>query len=222
MSQYRSVTKQDLARIAALCDNRWDFHYTKSKLATDPIYAAVVEALAVNEMPVLDIGCGMGLLAHYLRAVGSRRIVHGFDFDARKIRSAQIMAERGGLRDCHFHCGDARQALPDFQGNVVILDVLQYLTPEGQTALLTSCAPHVAPGCRLVIRTGLRDDSWRYKVTVAGDWIAKATRWMKAAPVAYPTAEGLRATLATAGLTTTLKPLWGNTPFNNHLVIAER
>ena len=222
MSQHRPVTKQDLARIAALCGNRWDYHYTKSKLATDPIYGAVVEALALNDLPVLDIGCGMGLLAHYLRAAGSGRTVHGFDFDQRKIRSAQAMAKRGGLRDSHFHCGDAREALPDFQGNVVILDVLQYLTPDGQTALLTGCAAHVAPGCRLIIRTGLCDDSWRYKVTVAGDWLAKATRWMKAAPVAYPTANGLRATLGSAGLTTTIRPLWGHTPFNNHLVIAER
>jgi len=182
----------------------------------------VVEALAINELPVMDIGCGMGLLAHYLRAAGSKRTVHGFDFDQRKIRSAQAMAERGGLLDSHFHCGDAREGLPDFRGNVVILDVLQYLTPDAQAGLLASCAAQVAPGGRFVIRTGLADDTWRYKVTVAGDWLAKMTRWMKSAPVAYPTASGLTETLGTCGLKTTIAPLWGHTPFNNHLVIAER
>lgn len=218
----RQVTKDDLVQLARLCDNRWDYHYTRSKLGTDPIYAAVVQALSINELPVLDIGCGMGLLAHYLRAAGSNRTIHGFDFDQRKIRSAIAMAGRGELKDAHFHCGDAREALPDFQGNVVILDVLQYLSPSAQEQLLKACASHVAPGGRLVIRSGLADASWRYKMTVAGDWLAKATRWMKAAPVAYPTADGFKNTLASCGLATSISPLWGHTPFNNHLIIAER
>jgi 2-polyprenyl-3-methyl-5-hydroxy-6-metoxy-1,4-benzoquinol methylase len=218
----RAVTSADLAEIAARCDNRWDYHYTKSKLARDPIYAAVIAALDTNSLPVLDIGCGMGLLAHYLRAAGSMRTVHGFDFDPRKIRSAAAMALRGGMQDCHFHCGDAREALPAFQGNVVILDVLQYLQPEAQRELLLSSAAKVPMGARLILRSGLCDASWRYKITVAGDWLAKGTRWMKAAPVAYPSAEGLRQTLSEAGLDITISPLWGATPFNNHLILAER
>lgn len=218
----RTVTKEDLQRIASLCSNRWDYHYTRSKLGTDPVYAAVAAELSANDLPVLDIGCGMGLLAHYLRAAGSIQAVHGFDFDERKIRSANEMATRSGLQDAQFHCGDARSGLPDFRGNVVILDVLQYLDPAGQKSLLNQCAAQVADGGRLIIRTGLKDESWRYKVTVTGDWIAKVSRWMKAAPVSYPTAEGLAVVMAQNRLRTRVTPLWGRTPFNNHLVVADR
>ncbi|MBL9115839.1 MAG: methyltransferase domain-containing protein [Verrucomicrobiaceae bacterium] len=215
-------TQQQLAAIASACDRRWDRHYTRSKLATDPVYLAVAEVLHPTISPVLDIGCGMGLLAHYLRACGISSPVDGFDFDERKIRSAVSMARRAALKDVHFHCGDAREGLNAFSGSVVILDVLQYLGPEQQRELLLAAAGRVAAGCCLVIRSGLRDDSWRYGVTRLGDWVAKLSLWMKAGPVQYPTAEELRQLLSEQGLAVTVSPLWGGTPFNNHLIVARR
>ena len=217
-----AVTKQQLQEIASRCAQRWDFYYTKSKLGTDPVYAAVVQELKDSTLPVLDIGCGMGLLAHYLRAAGLHMAVEGFDFDARKIRSAEQMATAGSLQNVKFTCGDARSGLDSFAGNVVILDVLQYLDRAAQDELLTDACSRVAPGGKFIIRTGLEDNSWRYKVTVAGDLLAKATRWMKAAPVVYPTAESLTRVFTACGLSVRIQPLWGGTPFNNHLVVAER
>jgi 2-polyprenyl-3-methyl-5-hydroxy-6-metoxy-1,4-benzoquinol methylase len=211
-----------LLAIARTCDRHWDYHYTKSKLATDPVYLAVARELEGTTLPVLDIGCGMGLLAHYLRACGVECAVKGYDFDERKIRSAQQMAARGELKDASFHCGDARIESSDFSGHVVILDVLQYLMPEQQKELLVASASRVAAGAKLIIRSGLMDESWRYLITRAGDWIAKLSLWMKAAPVAYPEADRLREILSNAGLNVKITPLWGNTPFNNHLIVAER
>lgn len=217
-----AVTKQQLRDIASRCDQRWNYFYTKSKLGTDPVYAAVVEELKSSSLPVLDIGCGMGLLAHYLRAAGLQMPVEGFDFDARKIRSAEHMAAAGSLQDVRFTCGDARSGLDAFAGNVVILDVLQYLGREAQDALVADACSRVAHGGKFIIRTGLEDGSWRYKITVAGDLLAKATRWMKAAPVVYPSAQSLTRIFSACGLTVRIQPLWGGTPFNNHLVVAER
>ena len=215
-------TKTQLAEIAAACDRRWDRHYTKSKLATDPVYKAVADVLHGTKSPVLDIGCGIGLLAHYLRACGITSRVDGFDFDERKIRSAVNMARRAALTDVNFHCVDAREGLSAFSGSVVILDVLQYLRPEQQDELLQDAARRVASGSYFVIRSGLRDESWRYFVTRMGDWVAKLTFWMKAAPVQYPTADGLTQLLTEQGLEVSIAPLWGGTPFNNHLIVARR
>ncbi|MES2505463.1 MAG: class I SAM-dependent methyltransferase [Verrucomicrobiota bacterium] len=215
-------TPAQLENIAALCDRRWDFFYTRSKLASDPVYQAVVREIGESALPVLDIGCGIGLLAHYLRACGHTAQVTGFDYDQRKIDSAGAMVRKSGQQGLTFSAGDARTGLPEFSGHVVILDILQFFTPAEQNALITAAAARVAPGGKLVIRTGLRDDSWRFRVTVLGDYLAKVTFWMKAAPTCYPDAEQFRKVLTEAGLQVQICPLWGGTPFNNHLIVAQR
>jgi 2-polyprenyl-3-methyl-5-hydroxy-6-metoxy-1,4-benzoquinol methylase len=215
-----TVTQTEIADIAACCDSTWDRHYTAAKLRTDPVYAAVEAELRGTDLPVLDIGCGIGLLAHWLRRCGIHVPVTGLDYDKRKIRSAQAMAE--ALSDVSYAAHDAKQGLPDHAGNVVILDILQFFTREEQDALLRLAAQRVAPGGKLLIRSGLRGNSWRYRITVACDWLARLTFWMKAAPTCYPSAEQFQEVLTKAGLRVTITPLWGRTPFFNHLIRAER
>lgn len=215
-------TLAQLENIAALCERRWDFFYTRSKLASDPVYQAVVREIGQSDLPVLDIGCGIGLLAHYLRTCGYTAPITGFDYDQRKITSAEEMVAKSGHQGLAFSAGDARTGLPDFSGQVVILDILQFFTLDEQNALLTAAAARVAPGGKLVIRTCLRDSSGRYKITVIGDYIAKFTFWMKDAPTAYPDAQQFNEVLSAAGLQVKISPLWGGTPFNNHLIVAQR
>lgn len=210
----------DLKRIARRCQRRWDRFYVPVKLHTDPVYGAVASQLGGSPLPVLDIGCGIGLLAHYLRGLGLGMPVIGFDYDKRKISSAKAMV--GDLAEVRFSVGDARTELPPHRGHVVILDILQFFTADEQSALLREAAARVAPGGKLIIRSCLHDESWRYRVTVLGDWLAKATAWMMAGPVAYPTEAQFRSVLGGAGLKVEMIPLWGGTPFNNHLITAER
>jgi trans-aconitate methyltransferase len=214
------LSDQALGQIAARCWKRWDRHYVPIKLATDPVYAAVADLVLPTALPVLDIGCGIGLLTHYLRGLGFEAPITGFDYDARKIESATVMAE--GLSNVSFSVGDARTQLPPHAGHVVILDILQFFQPEEQNALLRVAAERLAPGGCLVIRSGVCDDTWRYRVTVAGDWLAKATFWMKSGPVAYPTLTQFEDTLSACGLQVNWQPLWGGTPFNNYLITATK
>jgi len=211
-----------LEAIASLCDARWDHFYTKAKLGSDPVYSAVSREVHSSPLPLLDIGCGIGLLAHYLRACGQDAPVTGFDYDQRKITAAARMATKAGRRDLSFASGDARTGLPEFSGHVVILDILQFFTEPEQDALLTTAASRVAPGGKLIIRSGLRDESWRFRITVLGDYLAKFTFWMKAAPTRYPEAEQFQRVLNAAGLNVRIEPMWGGTPFNNYLIVGER
>ncbi|MBN8417289.1 MAG: class I SAM-dependent methyltransferase [Verrucomicrobia bacterium] len=211
-----------LKRIALLSATRHERFYTVAKLRSDPVYAAVTRELAGASLPVLDIGCGIGLLALYLRESGFTPAIAGFDYDVRKIASAQALVKRGGYEGLSYMNGDARTGLPDFSGNVVILDILQFFAPEEQASLLQAAASRVAQGGKLIIRTGLRDASLRFHITVAGDWLAKVTHWMKEGPVCYPDRALFESVLSAAGLRVRVQPLWGGTPFNNHLVVAER
>ena len=211
-----------LKRLSKVSARLWDRHYVPTKLRSDPVYAAVTRELEGSLLPVLDIGCGIGLLAFYLRETGFKPKITGFDYDARKIDSARHMTLRGGYEGLSFMTGDARTGLPDFDGNVVILDILQFFTRAEQETLLRAAAARVAEGGKLIIRSCLEDDSTRFRITVAGDWFAKLTFWMKAAPVSYPDRELFESVLSAAGLKVRVQPLWGGTPFNNHLIVAER
>ena len=148
----------------------------------------------------------------------------GIDYDGRKIEDAKRLAaehyaDRGHLE---FREGDAREGIPDFEGNVTILVILQFFTPEEQERLLTNAAACVAPGRKLVIRSTLRERGWRFKMTQAGDLLAKITRWMRAAPTHYPTEASIRTVLEQAGLQGECRPLWGKTPFSNYLLSFQR
>lgn len=206
-----------IREIAGSFPGHWDRHYAAAKLRTDPLYEALAADLAGSGMPLLDIGCGIGLSAHFLRSRGIDVPVHGLDYDSRKIRSARKAAASAGLGGVTFEAHDARSGLPDHQGNVCILDILQFFDPAAQESLLRLAASRVAPGGLLLIRSGIRDDSWRFKITVAGDLLAKATRWMKAAPSHYPTRGDFERILGPSG-DLEITPLWGKTPFNNHWI----
>jgi 2-polyprenyl-3-methyl-5-hydroxy-6-metoxy-1,4-benzoquinol methylase len=207
--------------IAARFPGRWDRNYVAAKLRTDPLYTALAETLRGPQLPLLDIGCGLGLLAFFLRAEGIEVPILGLDYDSRKIDSARRAIASFDGNNLTFSHHDARTGLPDHHGNVSILDILQFFTPDEQEALLKLAVSRVAPGGKLIIRSGLRDESWRFKITVAGDWLAKATFWMKAAPTYYPATDDFLRILGPFG-SVEISPLWGNTPFNNHLIVLTR
>src|SRR3546814_2174700 len=75
----------------------------------------------------MDLGCGLGLLAHALRQDGQAMPYYGVDNDADKIGRAIAAAGRTGLAPVRFEVVDLAHHLPQHEGSVAILDVLQYL-----------------------------------------------------------------------------------------------
>src|SRR5579875_1735696 len=68
-------------RIADRFRRRGDRIYIHGKLATDPVYDAAARAIAGRPLPLLDIGCGLGLLGHYLHSCGALDEYIGLDHD---------------------------------------------------------------------------------------------------------------------------------------------
>lgn len=202
--------------------NRWDYCYVLSKLRSDPLYPGVLDALRGSHAPLLDMGCGLGLLAHALRHDGQALSYRGVDNDAAKIRRASGVASRAGLAASHFEVMDLATALPVHRGSVAILDVLQYLPAEAQANLLRQAAAMLDGDGRLVLRMALADDSRRGRISRIGDRAANWIGWMQFRPRHYPDAATLRGLLEQAGLRVSLAPLYGNTPFNNWLLVAHR
>lgn len=220
-----AATARGIARAflpASRLGSRWHYHYVQAKLRSDPLYPGIADALRGTRAPLLDLGCGLGLLAHTLRADGIALPYRGVDVDAGKVAKARTAAARAGLADVAFDMVDLAREWPAHTGSVALLDVLQYLAPEAQAATLDAAIGMLAPGARLVIRTGLDDGGARARLTHFADVIGRVSGWMASAPRRYPRAEVLRARLEEAGLAADFVPLRGNTPFNNWRVVAER
>ncbi len=202
--------------------NRYDYSYTREKLASDPLYPGVLHAVRGSDAPVLDLGCGLGLLAHALRHDGQTLPYYGVDNDAAKIARGTRVAQQRGLADARFEVVDLAHTLPSHQGSVAILDVLQYLPQAAQQRLLDASVAMLTPGARLVVRAALDDGSRRDSTTRLTDRFAHMIGWMQSLPVHYPNADELRGRLEGAGLKVEFAPLYGRTPFNHWLIVASR
>lgn len=204
-------------RLASLYDRPALRAYVRWKVRADPAYDAVLRQLRGHDEPLIDLGCGVGLLPFYLREHGVQASIIGIDFDQRKVDVARRAATR--YRDVDFIAGDARSSLPEGR-SVVMLDLLHYLDAESRAQILANVARAVPPGGIVVIRQGVRDGSWRYRLTSAVDGLGRAIRWMKAEHLKYPTREEI--TAAFAGFAAEITPLWGRTPYNNYLFVFRR
>ncbi|WP_430388553.1 class I SAM-dependent methyltransferase [Dyella sp. 20L07] len=209
-------------RIAESYDHWFQRRYVRGKLATDPAYAATAELIADRPMPLLDIGCGIGLLGQYLHAQGTITSYLGIDHDPRKIEAGRRALRHAGLDQVlQLRQGDGvtAQAPP---GHVALLDVLHYLPEAGQRAMLENAVSQLAPGGLLVVRNVLRERSWRYAMTRVSEFFLSVSGWMRVGAQHYPSADELRAPLEAAGLSVTIRSLHGKTPYDCYLLVAER
>ena len=202
--------------------NRYDYYYVRAKLGSDPLYPGVLAALRGCDAPLLDLGCGLGLLAHALRSDGQVQAYRGVDNDAAKIARATRAAEKCGFAQTRFEVVDLASTTPAHFGSVAILDVLQYLDADAQSALIAKAAAMLAPGALLVIRSAIDDATGRARTSRITDRLANWIGWMQFRPRSYPTLAGLRDALDAAGLQAEFAPLYANTPFNNWLIVAKR
>ena len=211
------MNERELARhVASRFDSRWLQGYVRSKLASDPIYREISPALAGGDRPLLDLGCGIGILGLYLRELGARRPIVGIDFDVKKIEAARRAA--AGRENVEYRAGDIRERLA-FRGDVVLLDILHYFSDADQRVILENAAHYARDGGTVIIRECLRDSSWRYRLTYVEEFVATSIGWLKGERLNFPTLESIHAILSTNRFGATVRPLWGKTPFNNYLLV---
>jgi cyclopropane fatty-acyl-phospholipid synthase-like methyltransferase len=209
-------------RIASRFSRRGDRLYIHGKLASDPVYAATAQAISGRRLPMLDIGCGLGLLGHYLHACDALDGYVGIDHDPRKIATGRDAAERAGLGDAiALREADATAAHP-LRGHVAMLDVLHYLPRERQADLLSFAVDHLAEDGVLILRNVIRDGTWRYRATVLEEKFIKAVGWIPGGAQYFPTEADIRGVLEPRGIRVDFRPLFGRTPYNSYLMTASR
>lgn len=207
-------------KIARHFRERWRQGYARGKLRSDPVYRASFERIGASSLPLLDVGCGLGLHAFYLRERGFTPTIWGLDVDVKKIAAGQAVAA-AHYRGVTLQIGEGA-ALPEFSGNVSLLDVLHYFAPTAQTALLAGLAQRTASGGWCIIRTTPDDGSWRFRATQTLEWFARGIAWMTRPAVAFPTLASIAQSFPEAEFSHDIRPLWGNTPFNSWLLAFQR
>jgi 2-polyprenyl-3-methyl-5-hydroxy-6-metoxy-1,4-benzoquinol methylase len=209
------------ARVATQFPQRWLRNYVRGKLRHDRIYPTAYELLRASKNPILDIGCGVGLLAFYLRERACHQPVLGLDVDARKIRyGTKIAANRYDDVELRFH--DIQETIPIFSGNIALFDVLHYLPHAMQTALLSRLAGCVAPGSVLIIRDCPCDARPRFWMTWLAEKFAQAISWNLNTSLHFPSRSSINDMFSEHEFERETRPLWGTSPFNNHIFIFRR
>jgi SAM-dependent methyltransferase len=198
--------------------SRFQQGYVRSKLSSDPVCVRVLEeGLREPLGDVLDVGCGRGQLAALLLEAGAARSVFGVDWDQGKIDLARACAE--GL-PARFEQGDFRTFELPACDTALLVDVLHYMTPEEQDAVLLRTAR--AARSRVFLRELDPDRGWRSAVTRFQETVTTGLGVNAGARLVFrPIAEYTRI-LEGEGYRVEIEPAWGGTPFSNVLVIARR
>ena len=208
-------------RVANRFRRGWLHHYVANKLRFDPVFPAACELLRNSTEPLLDLGCGVGLLAFYLRERGFAQPIVGIDIDSRKVRQGRQIA-KASYDDVELSEGDVREALPSFRGNAALLDVLHYIDAPSQKTLLSQLSEVIAPGASLLLRDCPRDGSARYWMTYAGEIFAQTISWNVGVPLHFPTRESIESAFSPDQFARQERPAFAGTPFNNRLFIFKR
>jgi SAM-dependent methyltransferase len=206
------VTTDDVAsRIAARYPSAFLRWYVRAKVRIDPVYAAVFDRLSDSSDSLLDVGCGVGVLAAYLRTRGFAAPIRGIDHDERKVAVATHV-----VQDATFEIGDARSAIA-MGGTVVLLDLLHYFRGGEQADILAAAA---ANATTIIIRDAVRDGSWRYRLTYAQETFARLVHWLRAERLHFLTRDEIVRPFV--AFDAEVVPLYGKTPFNNYLFVFRR
>jgi 1-acyl-sn-glycerol-3-phosphate acyltransferase len=136
--------------------------YMRIKLRLERNYQLFHRLLPVRGK-IVDLGCGYGFLCYMLQFLSPERIITGIDYDEDKIETAS----HGYLRTDRltFRRDDVTTCSMERYDGIVISDVLHYLTPPAQDALLLKCFRALEPGGIIILRDGNSDMQQRHHGT---------------------------------------------------------
>src|SRR5262249_33720069 len=128
--------------------SRWR-SYARWKLKLDPVYPLILAALP-QDVHLVDLGCGIGLLAYLVATSRPAARIDAVDWDESKIHLAsKLLKEFPSVR---LHQGDAREYPLASAGALSLIDVLHYSSRAQQRAWLSRCVQGLRAGGLLIIR----------------------------------------------------------------------
>jgi SAM-dependent methyltransferase len=235
-AKYIKLWKAELVTAAAApyrTQGRFAWHFARGKLGGDPVFSGLLEqGLIPSGSNILDLGCGQGLLAAWLRAAHTMystgkwpeawppapEIItyRGIELMPRDVRRASaitgehVRIEPGDIRTADF--GDANV--------VVILDVLHYMDFAAQNDILRRVRRTLGPDGTLLVRVGNAAGGWPFRISNYVDFMAATARGHRLGKLYCRTLEQWTQALESLNFTVRSVPMSQGTPFANVLLVA--
>jgi SAM-dependent methyltransferase len=224
----------DLAAAPYRAAGRFAWHFARGKLGGDPVFAGLLEhGLIPDQARILDIGCGQGLLASWLRSAVTLQdrghwpqdwpaaphpvSIHGIELMARDVQRAQR-----ALGDAaRFTTGDMCSTDFGKADVVVILDVLHYVSIPAQNDVLQRVRDALAPAGTLLLRVGDASAGLPFKISFWMDHVVSFVRGHRNPRMHCRSLADWRASLAALGFSVQTRDMHHGTPFANVLLIAK-
>jgi SAM-dependent methyltransferase len=212
---------------------RFAYHFARGKLGGDPVFRAILEhGWLRGSRRILDLGCGQGLLAAWLRAASECRdlglwpsawpappapeSIRGIELSAVEVARAR----RALGPECEVLQADIRRCAFGRADAVVILDVLHYLPAEAQQEVLKRAHAALPPGGLLLTRVADAAGGARFRFTRAIDAAVLLARGHGLARLCCHSVPQWRALLRSCGFESRAEPMSAGTPFANVLLLA--
>lgn len=199
--------------------SRWVRGYVSGKLALDPVFQVARRMIARRNRPVIDLGCGLGILGICLRTSGITLKYKGTDPEPWKINSAKQAMRYFGFEEVGYEVMDAFQTDIPAGATVCLFDVLHYLDDTAQAQMIARLADAARSGSLILIRTALRGSGWRYWMTLLEEKWTRLSGWIRGGEINFPSREGIIDSFTRHSLNPQIIPLWGKTPFASHLIV---
>lgn len=211
------------------------YRFVRGKLRYDPVYRAILKnGLLPNEGRLLDLGCGVGILAALLTEARKQHQAGNWNPDW-PIPPQKL--ELHGIELLEWKVATARQALGDratiLHGDIctfefpgcsaaILLDVLMYLNAAAQRQILQRVARAMQPGGVLLMREANAAGGLRHYVTSLAEHVCCLWRGQGWNALHYRSATEWIALLEESGFSVDSLPMSQGTPFSNVLFRATR
>jgi len=127
-------------------------------------------ALVPLQGRILDLGCGYGFMSYMLHYLSAGRNVTGVDYDEDKVATAAHCYQKSD--SINFVHADVTQYSFAEQDVIIISDVLHYLQPAQQEALLARCIANISDGGMVIVRDGDTELKERQKGTALTEFFS--------------------------------------------------
>lgn len=211
------------------------YHFARGKLGGDPVFRALLMQGVIRDgMHLTDLGCGQGVLLAMLQAAedpavralwprNRPRLPRHVATAGVDVRRDAILAAQVALGpSAHVEHGDIRNYIVPPSDVVTILDVLHYIGYDSQRRVLDQVFLNLSAGGFLVLRAGDAAAGWRFRLTLAGDWLITLMRGHWQRRFYTRTAAGWLTVLGETGFRATRQAMSHGTPFANVLFVARK
>lgn len=213
---------------------RFAWHFSRSKLTRDPVFAGLLaHGLIPDASRLVDLGCGQGLLASWLRSARmlyeagnwpsdwppppKLGTIFGLDLMPKDIARARRALDGRA----EFQIGDIRTFDIGRADVIVILDVLHYIQHEEQLALLRRMRAALPPGGVLIARIGNSAGGLPFHISRCVDHAVTFARGHRLPGLHCRSISDWKLVLEQTGFRVVTLPMSKRTPFANMLLHAQ-